>query len=196
MTDWPLEEIFLFSCTLALACCRGPSHDMSQLWRRFWLRQWWRLPCLQGYLDYCCRWGINMPAWRWQQSRLFRCSGGQRGGNRWPRSEEDIISLLSLSTPGRLDRLLLWGFSARPSPLLSISNCMFCAPRARIKILTFSKFHTKKNSLNLRILEFYTKYAKFCTTRKFPFIRYPCHLTGGNWQYTVGNHCYVSPGDT
>ena len=57
---------------------------------------------------------------RWQQSRLFRCSVGQRGGNRWPRSEEDIISLLSLSTLGRLNRLsskriqmLLWGFSVR-----------------------------------------------------------------------------------
>ena len=40
--------------------------------------------------------------------------------NRWPHSEEDVISLLSLSTPGRLNRLssnriqtLVWGFSAR-----------------------------------------------------------------------------------
>ena len=132
MTDWLEEEIFVYFNyrTLVLACCHAPSHDVSQLWRRFRLRQWWRLPCLQGYLGYCCWWGIAMPAWRWQQSRPFRCSGGQRGGNRWPRSEEDIISLLSLSTPGRLDRLssnriqtLLWGFSARPSLLLSISNC-------------------------------------------------------------------------
>ena len=47
-----------------------------------------------------------------------------------PRSEENIISLLSLSTPGRLNHLLSnriqtlpWGFSARPSLLLLISIC-------------------------------------------------------------------------
>ena len=61
---------------------------------------------------------------------LSLCRGGQRGGNHWPRSKEDIISLLSLYTLGQLDRLssnrihtLLWGFSARPSLLLLNSNC-------------------------------------------------------------------------
>ena len=61
-----------------------------------------RLPCLQGYLGYCCQWGITMPAWRWQQSRSFRCSGSQRGGHRWPCSKEDIICLLYLPQGGSI----------------------------------------------------------------------------------------------
>ena len=53
-------------------------------------------------------------------------------------------------------------------PTLSL---FFCAPCARIKILTSSKFRTEKkfHSLNFRLLKFY---AKFCTIRKFPAIRY------------------------
>ena len=69
-----------------------------------------------------------------------------------------------------------WGLEGRPeaanidttpSLLLSTSNC--CAPRAKIKILTSSKFRTEKFSYGF-FLKFYAKYAKFCTIRKFPAI--------------------------
>ena len=55
---------------------------------------------------------------------------------------------------------------------------MFCAPRARIKIFDVCKISYEKNfrSLNFRILEFYAKYVKFCTIRKFPAIRYKSWL--------------------
>ena len=93
-----------------------------------------------------------------------------------PRSEENIISLLSLSTPGRLNHLLSnriqtlpWGFSARPSLLLLISICSVLESKFRL----LQSFVRKNFSqLNFRILEFYAKYAKFCTIQKIPAIRY------------------------
>ena len=66
-------------------------------------------------------------------TELTRCSGGQRGGNCWPCSEENISSVCSLylrwggsiicRVTGNRIQTLLWGFSARPSLSLSISNC-------------------------------------------------------------------------
>ena len=85
-------------------------------------------------------------------------------------------------TLGRLGRLssnriqsLLWGFSARPS-LLLIDLKLFCAPRGRIEV-SESNFAWKNfRSLNFRTFEFYVKYAKFCTIRKFLAIRYELYL--------------------
>ena len=86
-----------------------------------------------------------------------------------------------------------WGNSAESTRisglLLSVRNChasvkmatlslFFCAPRARIKILTSSKFRTEKIFVvYFRVLKFYAKYAKFCTVRKFPAIRYSMAAT-------------------
>ena len=72
---------------------------------------------------------------------------------------------------GRLDHLssnriqtLLWEFSARPSLLLSISNCSVLL----VLELTFSKFRTENFFVVqiFRILEFYAKYANFCNHTK------------------------------
>ena len=87
------------------------------------------------------------------------------------------ISVCSLYlTLGRLDRLLsnriqtlLWGFSTRPSLLLSISNCSVLL-MLESTFLTFERSKFLTESSNFRILEFYAKYAKFCTIRKFPAI--------------------------
>ena len=88
------------------------------------------------------------------------------------------ISVCSLYlTLGRVDRLssnriqtLLWGFSAWLS-VFTLDLKLFCAPHARIKN---GKFRTENFFIVLifRILEFYVKYAKFCTIRNFPAIRY------------------------
>ena len=61
--------------------------------------------------------------------------------------------------------------------LFTLDLKLFCAPRARIKIFDiFEILHGKKfRSSNFRILELYTKYAKFCTIQKFPAIRYQSH---------------------
>ena len=69
--------------------------------------------------------------------------------------------------------MLLWGFNARASLLLSISNCSVLLV-LKSKVLTFSKFRMEKIfvGLNFHILKFCVKYAKFCTIRKFPAIRY------------------------
>ena len=58
--------------------------------------------------------------------------------------------------------------------LFTLDLKLFCAPRARIKIFDIFKIsHGKKfRSSNFRILELYTKYAKFCTIQKFPTIQY------------------------
>ena len=82
---------------------------------------------------------------------------------------------------GRLDRLssnriqtLLWGLSARPSLLLSISNCCVLLVLESKFFDVFNILHGKIfRSLNFHILEFYVKYAKSCTIRKFPAIQYP-----------------------
>ena len=141
-------------------------------WRHFWLRQWWRLHVSALLLSVRnCH-----AAWRCQQSWLFHCSVGQRGGNCWPRSEK-ISSVCSLYR--RLDHLLskriqtfLWGFSVRGTWKFNLK--LFWSPCARIEIFDVFKISHRKNfrSLNFRILEFYAKYAKFCTIWKFPAIRY------------------------
>ena len=83
--------------------------------------------------------------------------------------------------------MLLWGFNARPSLLLSISNCSVLLV-LESKICDVFKVSHRKNfhSTNFRILEFCARYAKFCTIRKFPAIRYvvyselPCVFTNDN----------------
>ena len=165
-------------------------------WRRFRLRQWWQATSHKDiWATVRCRWGISMPAWRWQQNQPFRCSGGQSGGHRWLRSEEDI-SLGSLSTLGVRcleGRPEVANINTMPSVLLSISNLFcgasrgckyrynaicftlnlkpFCGPRARIEFWRLQILHERKFcSLNFRILEFYAKNAKFCTIWKFPTV--------------------------
>ena len=79
INDWlALEEICILKNfrTHALACCHAPSQNIS-FGSNYGVIFGWgngkRLG-IQEYLGYCCRWGIAMPAWRWQQSQTFRCS--------------------------------------------------------------------------------------------------------------------------
>ena len=113
-----------------------------------------------------CWWGISMPVWRWQQSRSFRCSSGQRGGHGWASSKEDIC-LRSLSMPGVRE-----GVQRLPttsSVLLSISNCsvVFVLESKFWHLQNFAR-QKKTRSLNFHILEFYAKMRNFAPYENFP----------------------------
>ena len=119
--------------------------------RRFRLRQWWRL---HVYKDiWATVVGEELPCQHEDGNRADSFAvalvRGEAITGHVPKKTVSSVCSLCL-TLGRLDRLssnriqtLLWGFSARISLLLSISNCSVLLV-LESKFLTFSKFRTEK----------------------------------------------------
>lgn len=62
-------------CSIEFTCERDDDGWLSII---FSLKLWWKVTCLQGYLDCRSWWRVAMPNGRWQPDQCFCCSCFER----------------------------------------------------------------------------------------------------------------------